>query len=401
MGWRKLLAFAVSASLASMAGVLYMHTISFVEPANFGVDLSILVTVTLIIGGSRRLLGALFGAAFVLGLPEFMHSIQQWQGMIYGGVLLVVILLAPGGIVSLFEKVAALAWRLRRRKPAATEADAAGVEVADPAREPAQVATPRRHLASDSLPVLELAGLHVDFGGLVAVDDVSISVEPGTVVGLIGPNGAGKTTVFNAISGFVPARGDIRVGGVAVNDWSTRRRALAGVGRTFQNLNLHADRSALDHVLLGMDRFLRYRFVSEALRAPWVVRAERELEQRAHELLERLGLGHVSAAPVQDLPYGLQKRIDVARALATRPKLLLLDEPAAGLPSHEAEEMLERALGLADEQGATVIIIEHNVELVSQVSQHLVVMDSGSVLASGDPATTLQRPEVVAAYLGE
>jgi ABC-type branched-subunit amino acid transport system ATPase component len=188
--------------------------------------------------------------------------------------------------------------------------------------------------------------------------------------------------------------------GVDLTRRSVRGRALLGVGRTFQNLNLHEDRTVLDHLMIGMDRELRYHALSEALRAPWAIRAEARIRQASTELLADLQLEQYAHDVVADLPYGIQKRVDVARALATRPRLLLLDEPAAGLPTSEASQMIDRVLQMTRRTGTTVIIIEHNVELVASVADRVVVLDAGRVIADGTPEVAMNDPQVITAYLG-
>ena len=216
---------------------------------------------------------------------------------------------------------------------------------------------------------------------------------------MIGPNGAGKTTLFNAITGLVPSTGQIVLDGeVALHGLPARRRPLAGVARTFQNLNLHEDRTVLEHALLGADRYARYGRFAEALRLPHAVRGERHQEEEARELLGQLGIAGLADVVVRSLPYGIKKRVDVARALASRPRLLLLDEPAAGLPHHEAEELVEVVLRLTP--GETVLLIEHNVDLVRRTCPRLVVMDAGRVLSEGPPEQCLAEEAVIRAYLG-
>jgi len=388
VGWLKLLAFGLSAAFAAAGGVVYMHAISYVNPENFDVDLSILFMLMAIIGGARSLAGAVLGATFVLGMPEVFRGIQQYEGMLYGSILLILIIFSPKGLVGVFTAAAQGVRRLVLRPP-----DAEAMADLSPLR-------PRGDRAQIGGACIDLEKVKVQFGGLVAVDEVSFVIEPGQVIGLVGPNGAGKTTLFNGVCGLVPASGTVRFNGTDISRLSIRKRALSGIGRTFQNLNLHDDRTALDHVLIGMDRRLRYHRLAEACRAPWVVKAEHELHKQAQMLLEDLGLGHLSEVLVQDLPYGIQKRIDVARALATSPQLLLLDEPAAGLPSAEANEIIGRVLEIARNEGMTVVIIEHNVELVASVADRVIVLDAGAVIADGTAEEAFTNPAVIAAYLG-
>lgn len=384
LGRLKLVAFGISAAFAAVGGVIYMHAIGYVNPQNFSTELSISFLLMIVIGGARRSAGALIGAAFVLGIPEFFRTVQRYEGMIYGTILLALIIFVPKGLVGLGEKLGAF---LGGRMPKVV-------------RKQQEVTTARVPFVGAPGAALEIDHVRVAFGGLVAVHEVTMTIPPGQVLGILGPNGAGKTTLFNAISGLVRAEGAVRMAGVDLMGKSIRSRAHLGIGRTFQNLNLHEDRTVLDHLLLGMDRELSYRPLSEAFRMPWVVRAEARLRHAAKQLLGDLDLEEYADVIVADLPYGIQKRVDVARALATRPKLLLLDEPAAGLPTSEADQVIRRVLEITRRTGTTVIIIEHNVELVASVADRVAVLDVGRVIADGVPEVALSDPRVIIAYLG-
>lgn len=458
VGYKKVVVFALSGALGAVGGVLYMHAVTFMSPSNFGVSLSILLVLTVIIGGAYRLVGSVVGAIFVLGIPDLLRSVQPYQGMIYGAVLFVIILFAPRGLVYIGER----AWaELKSRRAgfgdggartslapapggAGSSSNGSGVEdlggsptlgwpsgeelapVSGPAPQSAGSApsgsttSGTLGLATAPTPfsqalvgrataggpvqracILELADLEVEFGGVVAVSGISLALEKGGVVGLIGPNGAGKTSVFNALSGLVRSSGTITLDGVALHALSPRRRALCGLGRTFQNLNLHPDRTVREHLLVAMDRFMGYGMITEAVRTPGVVRAERRARADAETLLEEMGLAPVADRPVESLAYGLQKRVDVARALATRPTVLLLDEPAAGLPTVEASELIARVLRVARREEMSVVIIEHNVELVAEVAERVVVLVAGTIVADGPPEAALREEAVIAAYLGE
>lgn len=394
VAWLKILAFGLSGAVAAIGGVLYMHTIAYTGPENYDSELSILVVLTVIIGGAHRLVGALLGPLFVFGLPELLRGVQAYEGMLYGALLLAVMLYLPGGLAGLVERGAHL---VRRRDDPVGRGRTDGPTVsATPA--PAATEEEGGPAAVEGLG-LRLEEVRVEFGGLPAVAGVSVDVRAGELVGVIGPNGAGKTTVFNAITGLVRGTGRIVLDdGTELHTLSARRRCLAGVSRTFQNLNLHLDRTVLDHVLLGADRYAGYDRFSEALRLPWAVVRERRLEEEGRALLDQLGIGDVADAVVASLPYGVKKRVDVARALASRPRVLLLDEPAAGLPHHEAEELIDVVLRLT--RGVTVLLIEHNVELVRRTCPRIVVMDAGTVLADGPPEECLADEAVVRAYLG-
>ncbi|MGI9623142.1 MAG: branched-chain amino acid ABC transporter ATP-binding protein/permease [Acidimicrobiales bacterium] len=395
VAWLKILAFGISGAITGVSGIVYMHTLRFAGPESFGVNLSIKLILTLIIGGRRRLTGAALGAIFVLWLPEVIRSVQDWEGVIYGGSLVLLTLFSPGGLFGLGE----LAWTPVKRslgigsKKAPTHTDAGLQPLSSPSLAPLASSESRGHL------VVEHAS--VSFGGVHAVQDVSFEVQAGAVTGLIGSNGAGKTTCFNAITGHVKqAEGQFVLDGTDVSGTPIYKRSLAGMGRTFQNLNLHGDRKVIDHALLGLDREFTYSRVSESLRLPHVLRQERAAFDRAAELLDHMELLDYWHETVDDLPYGLQKRVDVVRALATHPSILLLDEPAAGLPTAEATEMMNHVVQYADFIGAGVLVIEHNVELVADVCERVIVMDAGRILADGTAETVMNDERVIAAYLG-
>lgn len=395
---RRIVAFALSAALTAAGGVLYGHAVSFVSPETFNYNLSIQLVVLAIIGGQSRLLGGVLGAAFVIGLPEQFRAIQAYEGILYGVTLLAVIIFAPGGIVQLLNRaVDAVAHRLRKRVPPAVPA----IPAADSEQAVTQLRPEVGTIASDEGLPLVLSDMRVDFGGVHAVRGVSLDIPAGQVLGLIGPNGAGKTTLFNAVCGVVSSTGSVRFGASDLTRLPLRKRSASGIGRTFQNLSLHSGMTPLDHVMIGRHRFISYGLLAEVLRLPSVIRSEREEKRQAMALLELLGLADVALDRADDLPYGVQKRVDVARALATQPRLLLLDEPAAGLPPDEADALLDQVLELTRPQGTTVVIIEHNVELVRRVCERVVAMAAGEVIAEGTPQQTLESPAVMEAYLGE
>jgi branched-chain amino acid transport system ATP-binding protein len=250
-------------------------------------------------------------------------------------------------------------------------------------------------------PLLSVRGLTKRFGGLLAVDGFSLDLRPGQIVGLIGPNGAGKTTVFNLITGMDrPDAGQVIFEGRDITGRAAHRIAHLGVARTFQNIRLAGQLSVLDNVKIACHKHLDYGFLDAVLRLPKYRRTERDAEAKALALLDRFGLADQAHEEADSLPYGKRRNLEIARALATEGRLLLLDEPAAGLNGRETADLVALIRRIRDELGVTILLIEHDMKMVMSLCEHVVVLDYGKAIAEGEPDHIRKDPMVIEAYLG-
>ena len=250
--------------------------------------------------------------------------------------------------------------------------------------------------------LLEVEGMSKIFGGLVAVNELDFTVDRGSVVGLIGPNGAGKTTVFNLLTGvYVPTEGTVLLNGVPLNGKKVHQFVEAGIARTFQNIRLFTDMTVIENVKVAFTKDLHYNLFDATFRTPKFWKAEREATEKALELLEICGLRDKADIAAASLPYGQQRKLEIARALATNMKVLLLDEPAAGMNPTETAELLACINTIRDRFGIAILLIEHDMSLVMNVCQRIQVIDYGQTIASGLPEEIAANPRVITAYLGE
>ncbi|MCC8139643.1 MAG: ABC transporter ATP-binding protein [Lachnospiraceae bacterium] len=254
------------------------------------------------------------------------------------------------------------------------------------------------------MAMLEVKNLGISFGGLRAVDDFNLKIEEGQLYGLIGPNGAGKTTVFNMLTGvYKPTDGKIFLDGVDITGKNNVEINKEGIARTFQNIRLFSDMTVLDNVKAGLHNQKEYIYstITGILRLPRYHRAERAMDEKAMELLKVFDLDGEADYKASNLPYGKQRKLEIARALATNPKLLLLDEPAAGMNPNETQELMKTIRFVRDEFHITILLIEHDMKLVAGICEDLTVLNFGQILTSGATSEVLQDPKVITAYLGE
>jgi len=256
-----------------------------------------------------------------------------------------------------------------------------------------------RTAASESL--LSVQNVSVNFGGIVALDGVSFDIPSGQIIGLIGPNGAGKTTLFNCISRLYSVNGgDILFEGQSILQTPVHKMCSLGIGRTFQNLALFENLNVLDNTMIGGHSTGKTDYLSNALRLPWVQREERDLRHRAMEVLNFMGLEDTALQRIGDLPFGVKKRLEIARALLSKPKLLMMDEPAGGLNHNELSDLMNTIRRIRDEFGTTILLVEHHMGLVMEISEKVIALSFGRKLAEGPPRAIQEHPDVIEAYLG-
>lgn len=383
----KTLAFVISSVTCALAGAVVAMQNQYINSDFVNFNLSIFLLVLVLFGGSGTIYGPLLGAIAVTAIGAWVARWPALEHFVYGALLLFALFAMPHGLAGVTETLSRRLGIGRKQNLQPS-----------PAGPPTDV--PRRAPASDTGPLLKAESLFKAYGGVIPTRNVTFAIDKGSIHSLIGPNGAGKTTLLNILSGHVRAdTGIIQFAGHTIAGWSPDRVAALGIARTFQNLRLFGDMSVVDTVLVGAHRHIHTGVFSALLGTPGNRAAERDARARVDALLAEFNLTDRANDPAATLPYGLQRRVEIARALAAEPNLLLLDEPAAGL-NHQETAALGALLRKISELGVTVLLIEHHMDLVMSVSKHVIVLDYGEKIAEGTPDAIRRNPTVIAAYLG-
>jgi len=393
--------FVLSTVFASLAGSLYAHYLTFISPKTFDIFFSVELVTMVIVGGMGSIWGSLLGTAFLTSLPNLLHAFDEYKDIFYGLILVLILMFVPeGAAVAIRQRW--FAGKKEKRRPEGEKPRRESIGPSQPLTVGPCFTSGQESEANRQEPkaILKIEKAGVTFGGLLALADVSFDVAEGSVTALIGPNGAGKTTLINAVSGVCKLRrGNISFNGGSLNSVPSWKMAGMGLTRTFQNVQAFENMTVLENVMVGVHSRTRSELISSMFHLPGFSAEERDIQDRAWECLEFFRLQDKAHWPASSLSFGEQKRVEMARALAPHPRLILLDEPVAGLNMTETREIAALIQDMKARK-ITLLLVEHDMNLVMGISDRIVVLNYGRKIAEGSPQEIQKNQQVLTAYLG-